>query len=65
MLNYASQIELKLTNSFRVNQMKLYNFIVRHFAQRGCGVSLLGDIQKLLGHVPGQLSLHGLAWEGG
>lgn len=22
--------------------------------QRGCGISLLGDLQKLLGHGPGQ-----------
>lgn len=48
-------------NSLRVKQMSLYNFIVRHFAQRSCGVSLLGDIQKSCGHVPGQPGLGGLA----
>lgn len=34
--------------------MRLYNFIVRHFAHRGCGVSLVGNIQKQSGQVPGQ-----------
>ena len=33
-------------------------------AQGGCGVSLPGDIQKLMGHSPGWLALGGPAWAG-
>jgi len=33
-------------------------------AQRGCGVSCLGDIQKPSGHCPGQSHLGGPAWAG-
>jgi len=31
---------------------------------RSCGVSILGDIQKLSGHGPGQLALDGSVWAG-
>ena len=32
---------------------------------RGCGVSILGDTQKMSGQVPGQLALGGPAWARG
>ena len=30
-------------------------------SQRGCGVSHIGDIHKLTGHIPGQLATGGSA----
>ena len=41
-----------------------HHWALAQVAQRGCGVSLLGDIQKPSGHGPGQLALGGPAWAG-
>lgn len=32
---------------------------------RGCGISFLGDLQKLPGCGPGQVAVGGPAWVGG
>lgn len=35
--------------------------VFKMVAQRGCGISILGDIKKPYGHAPGQLAVGGSA----
>ena len=59
----------KSVRSFHLNIRKHFHragdIALAQVAQRGCGVSHLGDTQKPSGHGPGQPALGGPAWAGG
>lgn len=38
------------------------DWVLTQVAQRSCRLSIFGDLQKLSGHDPGQLSVDGPAW---
>lgn len=51
------------------NGKTVFNVLVtehwHRLTERGCGVSLIGSVQKLSGHGPGQVALDGSAFESG